>query len=151
MIIRYYTRWHQRKWWTPLCQCYITVIATCYNILNCRAKLTWSIFSSLPTKHTLPQKLWRCADARGQCCQQRFGRPASSCSSAWLRWRQWETTLIGWAYTWAGWWDWICLTTTHVLQDILAVLHTSKCVSDLLSFSKQITQVRSYYLGASWS
>ena len=23
----------------------------------------------------------------------------------------------------AGWLDWICLTTTHVLQDILAVLH----------------------------
>ena len=38
----------------------------------------------------------------------------------------------------SDWLDWICLTTTHVLQDILAVLHkyTSKCVSDVLSFAK---------------
>ena len=27
-----------------------------------------------------------------------------------------------------GWLDWICLTTTHVLQDILAVLHKEMCL-----------------------
>ena len=29
-------------------------------------------------------------------------------------------TLLGWV---GDWLDWVCLTTTHVLQDILAVLH----------------------------
>ena len=48
--------------------------------------------------------------------------------------------------------DWTCLRTTHVLQDILTVLH-KQCASELLSFSKQITQARSYCpgLGANWS
>ena len=37
----------------------------------------------------------------------------------------------------AGWLDWICLTTTHVLQDILAVLHKWMGLR-IVSFSKQL-------------
>ena len=31
-------------------------------------------------------------------------------------------------WVWVSWLDWVCLTTTHVLQDILAVLHRLMCL-----------------------
>ena len=59
----------------------------------------------------------------------------------------WEKLMVS---SWIGL-DWICLTTTHVLQDILAVLHkwmSQNCFYYINNYSSPIILS---ILGASWS